>query len=568
MQSMKFANKALPLLPRPLPVSDLTQQHNVSLLGRAVRDLTFLPVLGPECATLGRRDTEEWRRIRDDFLWLRSQIPSGELEAADFLERFAAAQGVELGSNAQPEHEQPPELMGTLRLELLRLLNHVVGIFGQERTHSTGVVLDATDRRVETSAVDPLAARLIATCQAAHALCQTDEEESAGEFGREPPSLFAASGVRDRLVELTKKVTSGYLPDQTRSRTEHSLLELLTPVAVDSPKKCTLYAYNLDWLANLFWYTFRAQRRLYPTNAEMAFQMAVLVHESDRTPGLVYAAAHAHDWLSASLSTWLAHYDTASPPRDAYFDAIALVLWRQWDRWRVGGLSSARDPAEPVVFSTSFDLGVEHALRRARPDDPIHVVIPVLAESLAHEPPGVHLCWLLGTLEAGVAMEQPAWEPIPDLFDAAERLRGPLVVKLHGSPLHHVPEPTDEALLYEGHPQYERFDHALTLSESNYMLYLVLLNTVPEALGRMLSTENRVLFFLGQPIDEWNTRLRIFDHVYPLRKDAPNQRTMVAVEARFDLFESATLADLGIQRWKGTLEEFARLLVEQSQMNH
>jgi hypothetical protein len=216
-------------------------------------------------------------------------------------------------------------------------------------------------------------------------------------------------------------------------------------------------------------------------------------------------------------------------------------------------------PVESVAFTTNFDMELERALARVPELGGFHLAIPILAHTRA-APREVHVDWLLGTVPAGADPSAPRWEWFPlDKTNLAEELTGPLVVKLHGSPLHQLPQPTDDTFGGPAGP-YVAFEHALCVSEVQYLRLIVLLDTMPEFLQFILSQDNRAFFFVGHSLDEWNIRLRMFDQLYPRRRQSPAARQLVAINPTFDVFRSSVLEALGVDRWEGSPLDLAETL--------
>ena len=63
-------------------------------------------------------------------------------------------------------------------------------------------------------------------------------------------------------------------------------------------------------------------------------------------------------------------------------------------------------------------------------------------------------------------------------------------------------------------PEYEKFEHALVLSEVEYLRNIVWEDRLPELFHTMLLQNDRALFFLGHSIKEWNTRLRLYNQIH------------------------------------------------------
>jgi hypothetical protein len=94
------------------------------------------------------------------------------------------------------------------------------------------------------------------------------------------------------------------------------------------------------------------------------------------------------------------------------------------------------------------------------------------------------------------------------------------------------------------------------------------LNALPPFVSSVLTDPLRSLFFLGHPVNDWNVRLRLHEHIFPDRTrnrvdhlaHSNRGRLMVAIGDSIDKQRSSALDSLGIARWEGSLSTVASLI--------
>jgi hypothetical protein len=248
-----------------------------------------------------------------------------------------------------------------------------------------------------------------------------------------------------------------------------------------------------------------------------------------------------------------------------FYDTLARILEVEFKSFRAhlsSDSGTANKPLWPVVFSTNYDMEMESALQRASDLTAFHVVIPVegYRPDGADPDPG----WLFGTLRRHDDIESPEWQWLKaDKHLTPRTIKGPMLLKLHGSPLHNLPNPRDLMEEVEDMPHYERFEHALVLTESQYMENIAWKDPLPNFFNDVLH-QDRALFFLGHSVKEWSTRLRIFNHIYRNGQRPHAFPGLVAINRSHDPLRSALLSAIGIERWVGDLEELPKAVAAMS----
>jgi hypothetical protein len=347
-----------------------------------------------------------------------------------------------------------------------------------------------------------------------------------------------------------------------------------------------LFLYQLEWLADLIFHSFSFDGRFYPTNDELSFHAALHINESDRRPSSVNVFEKGGNALAEIIPGWYKRYgadDTGGPNQmKDFYDALALILLKQHNYYRGKGTKSRM---EPIVFSLNLDLEMEKALERSGVDR-YYVAIPVQTITAPCEDieKQIHQRWLLAKFLKARKYKEPNWAWHSNDISGGFERDWPIVVKLHGSPLHLLPIPISQEELdkkskggkdlsteYIATPSTEAVYSSLkphvTLSESGYLDNLVVIRNLPNFCEHAFQKKSRHFYFLGLSTYEWNMHLQISDVVYPgypKRIYCP-KRLMVAINKEFDDYRSSILDSLGIHRWEGALEELTVHLLHSAQ---
>jgi hypothetical protein len=443
-------------------------------------------------------------------------------------------------------------------------------------------VWDTVSYRVSINIDDP---NLVDVCAwAARACVAAFELKSIPEL-RNPAAGLGVSGMYDRLVELTAHFEHDLRPsliklldDESRASTHRDVLADISRARSREHESARtglstahhLSMHELEWVVDALWHTFRYDQAAYPRTDEFAFQVSLFAAGvTGPRPGTPDGVQVARDRLTSStIAAWFGQYSSSPSPRMvAFYDTLARLLAAEFRSFKAAVAGHHEDfgsitPLDPVAFSTNYDLEMERALQRRPEVDSFHVILPVYPfRAGRREPEKVR--WLIGRSFKDEPVERPRWAWFPE--DAARprpsSIYGPILIKLHGSPLHTLPTPDDLAGPDE-HPQYDRLEHAPIFSETEHLQHIVWEDPLPTFGETVLQQSERTLVFLGHSIKEWQTRLRMFTQIHRPKKawiDRKDSR-MLAINRTHDPFRSAALASIGVYRLVGDLDEFARLV--------
>ena len=585
-------------------------------LKESIVGLSFTPIIGTEPSMIDRKSTLSWRQMADEMREMLCTLSDKLMY--DYMSSLMDDKGA---SDATPCAGSRPvtrdvdwvKKMKCLREELIRLAHSANAMFG-DQMHKFAVTETASYSVLVSS--NPHGAALteymVRACLAALQL------KRAGGEGREDMcQALDLPNVYNRLLDLAAKFMGGQIPavDETpfsklaarRDVTEEEMREVrqdLLNVQVENPCACQLFLYQLGWLADMVFHSFSFDGEFYPTDDELSFRAALHVSHSDQRPPSISAFEKGWTILRDKIETWYKQFQAGyTLPQDNhlpntskmknFYKALARVLMVQDVKHRTNG---SKYPFEPIAFSLSLDRELENALESLGVDR-YYVAMPVEATT---EPDPVnqqishHHCWLLAEFrKENSEYAQPKWQWLSDDFGSG-RVDRPLVVKLHGSPLHPLPEPVSREALEAGLAADEigsqesasciapppsanyvytsPLRHLFTLSETSYLHNLIVIRSLPQFFDLVYqggrNDMKRHFYFLGLSTSEWSTRLRMSDIVFPMAMGStpPRKwfkgRVMRAINEEFDDYRSAILRSLGIGRWYGPLHKVGEKIME------
>jgi hypothetical protein len=536
-------------------------------------DLSFTPIIGMECSIIARDETAAWRFIADEInraLYDKFVIQQEERSYITSLaEQKLVRYTMDDDDDALTTREHHPAQVHELRKALLRVGATGAHIFADGMKRTVAAPLDVRLIRVRPERHYPemqeFREALVLACISAYELLEIQRGEDS-ELG---PNL-SAQGVYERLTELAAQIIGGWISSETRrwlrgQGKREALSAVLKRLNVsesaddeEEPMPPYIHLRQLEWIAQLIWYTLSYDAHAYRTNEELAFQLSLEERHFEERLTPADAAQLRGSLAGQRITAWFKEYvDSGSNEMRSFYDTIARVLATQYSVSLEP--STYRYPVEAVAISTTFDMEMEEALSRQNLSM-IHVAVPVRAYT-AGEPREVHLRWLLGTSERDTVLMKPDWHWFPDdSHQQPDEIGGPLVIKLHGSPLHNLPDPAELG----GSTAYRHLEHALTISESEHLENILLLDALPNFFKGIISDQRRTFFLLGQSVSDWNVKLRLFDVAYPDRVQVAANRRLIAVNERFDPYRTSVLDALRIDRWEGKLEDLASLINQES----
>jgi hypothetical protein len=337
----------------------------------------------------------------------------------------------------------------------------------------------------------------------------------------------------------------------------------------------------VQWMSELLWYTLRYWIPCYPTTAEMAFELSLLVDEAPpRRAELAQAAQALENFDAESLAAEVKnlisycdecqkHKQDGSEGTRAFYYSIAAAMQHQYDLFVAAPKADPNDryrddeddtehdnaskmdasksepsedekkedfissPIPPIIFTTNFDRALENIFDEVGLG--YHVVYPMVKGLDA--PNSQKPMWRFRTNYPKADETRPVDVPWDDIMrnnrPDPRKIVGPMIIKLHGAPCIDKPN--------------KNYKHWMVLSEVGYLQALGDQGGMPPWLNEQLGNKKlsrRSLWFLGYSISDWNVRLRLFEHIRERNVGARS-----TVDREKDPYRVALLKRITVQHW-------------------
>lgn len=544
----------------------------------------FTPFLGAGASSLRPFEPnlaiEPWCSIWSGVLAIRDGLENAS--QLDYLRSFAEHR-LRIGVKAKSQLEATPEQMQRkekvrkketkerplldFQRSLVRLASEMGRVFGETFATSHSAVGHIRDLAVElnpegNTARDLVAELLLAADLASKLPAEAFPADAAVPGEAQPPQLLNIS-IYERMLMLAVSLISLRLWNSKRlelwrGRHRARIDQLGRRGRPGQTHGNAIVSVEmLEWLPELLWYTLRFWTPLLPTTGEMAFELTLRADLAPPRKADLAQAAEALNLSSADLADiikpWFTYCHQHRAALTDFHVAIAASLQHSYDLYachekkRRERQGAAAEPVEsyppPVAFTTNFDRCIEDVFRIKEITH--HVIFPV-------RPHGrdAKIKWKISTRPGREDDAKDTHDQF--LEDEFFEVRGPMIVKLHGSPL-------DSA----GH----KAEHWLVLSELGY-LEAVAEKNLPPLLESQLAAQtgeagdqepNRSLWFLGYSITDWNVRLRLYEHLrYTDRSHPPEKK---AIDRALDSFRMAILGSLGVGVYLGDLNRLPSIFL-------
>jgi hypothetical protein len=512
----------------------------INVLEKAVRDGTFTPIIGAACSSLDHKGEPRYKLA--DAVRAKARAIGRYLNAT---ERRYLDELIDVDHGFEPQLETEPDPLMAFYVALLRLDRSAAITFkrGVEQ------YINDVDKECEFlwkrhgGISFP---RLIADW---HVPLATSEYQS-DIIENLRTAIAAAKRLRKSMTTAWR--TAGLGAEGIVVNLDSLLSSLVDGGRVK--RNASLNLMDLVWIGNLFWHCLRFDQPYYPTTAELAFQLSLCTAAAPgsarNAPPQLAQAAQAIGDPDLFLTDWFRFYGQ-NAGESGFYHSLATWLQNNYARCEPSVLRSSTSSVPlPIVFTTNYDQEIEASLTKLR--CPHHVVMPVYLSWTSKaagdpeqgSPPSLEPLWLTKTVNF---TRNDAWEYAgrteegsrsngdgPNLTVPREEFLGPVIVKLHGSPLDDLPAKGKVGklphTLVDTENSYETsYKHRVIITEFDYLKDLR--RQIPVWLQRALRNPRRQLFFLGQSISDWNIRLRLADHVSWIDPTEASGKSEAAVPA-------------------------------------
>jgi hypothetical protein len=357
----------------------------------------------------------------------------------------------------------------------------------------------------------------------------------------------------------------------------------------------TLDVDTVEWVTGLLWYALRYGLPIYPSSEELAFELSLISRWVHPPSGELAQAAEQEDYVALvpKIATLFRFYDSGYDRPLKIHRRIAEAMVYCYGVYKEGlrsGFQAKSTPERvasgigidpPVAFTTNFDCGLERAF-----DDlgvSYHVVYPIV-ERPSHvqkktggtQSPKIE--WVLKTVchnvgTGDIKQFSPNYRVVlsSKKFPDPASILGPIIVKLHGSPVDSVGGPDLQFALAPVTPDSQLY-HFLILPETVYLEALLQqeAGAIPAWVDAFLqnasSDGHGALWFLGYSMSDWNIRLQVYRQARSAARSAtrlgPASKseygaTKYAIVPYIDVFRWTVLTDMDVEICTGDLGEFA-----------
>lgn len=560
-----------------------------------------------------------WKEVATTLTAVSSRV-RGEKECKDFLGSFAEQRlrlpYDKIVPVITPSRKVDPELgehiLIKLQAELVRACVRMTRYFGMRLAEERPSIQSLDECSVDVRlASDEGIQRTARECIQRLLSAADLASELEGQVGKaaESPFLTNVAGAtrvleRRQLYRKLLALTVGlignhrelYEVELARHRRVGGRLSVPTDVEEGtSPSFGKLRLDAIQWMSDLLWYTVRYWVPWYPTTAELGFELSLVVRDGPPRRADLAQAAQALEnrgglnsddragakELAARVGSLVTYCETVQERKEspdwqtkAFYYAIAAVVQYQYEKYKasIDAVASQRplkdrfkasDTAEshakipvPLVFTTNFDRALEKVLEDN--DLCFHTVFPVLRGEPEDRDSGAPI-WMIRTQypkSEHRTSTTEVWTSICEDTVPRGPFKGPIIVKLHGSP----------SLPLEDLAQ----QHWIVLSETGYLDSFCEGFKVPPWLARQLSSQERAgssmkeaprsLWFLGYSISDWNVRLRLYEHCNEHRRLRGGRRSTVGRPA--DVYRTAILGRLEVDQCEGDLNELPYMILQ------
>ena len=508
---------------------DITPKEDLSLLDfkQAIHDGRFVPFIGPECYGLKEAWQPAFSLLHARLKELEDRLSRNrdkQFVRALIESRVPGFDSKKLTQNEVTEDEKKEFI--NLRVAIVEAAAAASRILGRSLSQCEHLI-DTRFFNIKIN-VDDEEVKILRRALKTAMTCAVDLSMNDCLNQQEDRMCIGANGIASKLDFLQKVIFSSDTLDENISddKTNASLVLTLP---------------QLDWLNDLLWHTIRFDAPVLPRTDELAFKVSVcqatqcLVRVPLGTAGVISRKASPDDASMDRKSvvrgqepcTKLIYQQlddlqkTKFSRQSEFYRAIAKLIWQPFSKpqpdMSISGTRSSSvefvdeavsydgsKPRYPMVISVNMDEELERYLQNVEHS----VIYPVQRFD------GKASAWMLRVRVPNnedkfyLLSKDAQFER-----DVKKVVKGPLIVKLRGSPLHKLPTKAPQPLgkANEDIGRIAQLENRVLLSSLDYTRALSDLGKLgqPNPVRELLREEERVLCFFGHPLDDSDGLLSI-----------------------------------------------------------
>ncbi len=371
----------------------------------------------------------------------------------------------------------------------------------------------------------------------------------------------------------------------------------------------------VEWFTDVFWHTMIFDSAVYPRIGELTTQVSLMMGSAEpRKHVIPISRVQRGDYnvlveaVKKSLGRGV-EPTNVSAARKAFLDSLAdvsNVAYNEWDRRIQRGMPASRGPLSTpqpaILLTTTLGLDLEFAFARvdrSRSSHSIfHVAVPVVVDyGSPGKPHRATLRWLVGDFpvngteanRASVTRPEMGWRWLHHWGAGTDgngfpELKGPLLLKVAGSPLHDLRPGLGtigederreiDQFHFPGERNVERVvSHAVTLDEFDVIQRTAFelvemgeqvgsrdrVRWLPKWLLQSINSHGRWWVYLGLRLTDWNSRMEfVLNRILMAPHSKMEKPVLIGRNIRPD--QSRILSLLGIEPVTGDCFELTSSL--------
>jgi len=514
------------------------------------------PFIGPMCYSERDHYERTLKTLNNQYGQLCHLLK--RKEEKDYLTSILKSKLPALGLDLSPKEVDPGDsILLSFQAQLVKVGVSFCRLFGESMKEAITGCID--DNKYElivpfynneglTKTVVEMRNLLYSACETANKLASNDDCYLARRDAKLDRPCFGGRGIRRQLLMFTNRIVTNrrFVVDKLDQDTEtltwrSNNIDILPYVTQSLQDELKLSMQDLEWLGSLLWHLFSYNLPMFPDNYSLAFHLSLCVEGSTTVRARYSAAASAmagdrDNCVSYIFRNAMARIKRAQPDPyvGGFYEAVAKCLCQRAVE-QVAESGSEKIPSyksddyavyyAPIAVTANLDKELERILEswkfphnvlfpvnivaprqpakadrgqstKTDPDQPTQAGWALVTWSWNKEGvrPEVKCCLVPGGLNGRISRET-----------LHKLLKGPLIIKTSGSPLHELP-PHGELNEFDGNGSFRMSEasvsHRIVLTDYEFVRSMIGNTRIPEWARSYLIRPERLIAFLGYTMNE------------------------------------------------------------------